>query len=71
MNGSPPGDWPIVPLEELVEILDAQRVPLNAKVREQRVSGKSINELFPYYGASGQVGYIDDYIFTGPLVLLG
>ncbi|MGO9313104.1 MAG: restriction endonuclease subunit S [Syntrophobacteraceae bacterium] len=71
MNGSPPGDWPVVPLEDLVEILDAQRVPLNAKVREQRVSGKSINELFPYYGATGQVGYIDDYIFTGPLVLLG
>lgn len=36
--------------------------PVNNKERSARVEGKSISELYPYYGATGQVGYIDDYI---------
>ena len=28
-------------------------------------------ELYPYFGATGQVGYIDDYITDGEYVLLG
>ena len=29
------------------------------------------SELYPYYGATGQVGFIDDYITDGEYVLLG
>ena len=29
------------------------------------------NRTFPYYGATGQTGVIDDYIFEGEYVLLG
>lgn len=72
------GDWPELPpgwvwvkLERLVEVLDSRRVPVNQKEREARCAGKSARELFPYYGATGQAGYIDDYIFDEDAILLG
>ncbi len=33
-------------------------------MREQRIAGKNRKDLFPYYGATGQVGWIDNYIFN-------
>jgi type I restriction enzyme S subunit len=66
----PPG-WTETPLEALVEILDSARVPLNATERERRIKGKPEHDLFPYYGATGQVGQIDDFLFDEPLILLG
>lgn len=60
-----------VPLEQAVEICDTLRKPVNAKERQKRVEGKSISELYPYYGATGQVGYIDGFISDGEYVLLG
>lgn len=62
--------WKTVRLEEVVEILDRLRVPVNRKEREKRIAGKKKDELYPYYGANGQVGWIDDYIFDEKLVLL-
>jgi type I restriction enzyme S subunit len=53
------------PLEKLVDILDSQRVPVNATERLKR-SGE-----IPYYGATGQVGTIDKKIFNETLILLG
>ena len=46
----------------MVEFLDTQRKPLEGS---KRVSGP-----YPYYGASGVVDYVDDYIFDEELVLL-
>jgi type I restriction enzyme, S subunit len=66
-----PDGWVETPLESVVEILDSRRVPVNAKEREKRIAGKEQSELYPYYGATGQVGFIDDYIFDEPLILLG
>lgn len=63
--------WNMIPLEEVVEICDALRKPINAKERLKRIAGKNASELYPYYGATGQVGYIDDYITDGEYVLLG
>lgn len=60
-----PTGWDITNLEEVVDILDSKRVPINAKERETRVG------QVPYYGATGQVGWIDDYLFDEELVLLG
>lgn len=59
------------PLETIVDILDSKRIPLNSTEREQRISGKNIEQLYPYYGATGQVGLIDGYLFDGEYVLLG
>jgi len=70
MSQLPPG-WAKTTLEDLVEILDSQRVPLNATEREKRIEGKPADALFPYYGATGQVGEIDDFLFDEPLLLLG
>ena len=59
------------PLGEIVEICDNLRKPINSKERQQRIEGKAKSSLYPYYGATGQVGYIDDYITDGEYVLLG
>lgn len=56
---------------EAVEICDSLRKPVNSKERAKRIENKQTYELFPYYGATGQVGYIDDYITDGEYVLLG
>ena len=39
--------------------------------RKNRVLGKSKDELYPYYGATGQIGFIDDFLFNGEYILLG
>lgn len=45
--------------------LDGYRKPINSSERAQRVGN------VPYYGATGQVGWIDDYLTNEHLVLLG
>jgi type I restriction enzyme S subunit len=57
--------WTVQPLEDVVDILDSRRVPINSKERETRQGS------VPYYGATGQVGWIDDFLFDEELVLLG
>ena len=64
-----PIGWTIVPLHEVCDILDSKREPINSKEREKRV--ERAKALFPYYGATGQVGVIDDYILDGEFLLLG
>ena len=66
-----PKGWVRTRLEDCIDILDSQRVPVNASERGTRIAGKSRHELYPYYGATGQVGWIDDYLFDEELVLLG
>lgn len=46
------------------EFLDYKRKPVNAQERAKRIGP------YPYYGANGQQGWIDDYIFDEELVLL-
>jgi type I restriction enzyme S subunit len=58
-------NWRVLPLGEVVEILDSRRVPVNSAERAKRVGN------VPYYGATGQVGVIDEHIFDEELVLLG
>ncbi|ELI5900899.1 restriction endonuclease subunit S [Campylobacter jejuni] len=55
--------WKTNKLEKICEILDNKRVPISQK---DRISG-----IYPYYGASGIVDYIDKYIFDEELVLIG
>ncbi len=64
MTAFPPR-WDVCQLGDVVDILDSRRIPLNATERASR-SGD-----VPYYGATGQVGWIDMPIFDEPLVLLG
>ena len=63
--------WNMVPFTEAVDICDTLRKPINNSERASRIAGKKQSELYPYYGATGQVGFIDDYITDGEYVLLG
>lgn len=51
-------------LDAVVDIYDYARVPLNKQQRARR-EGR-----YPYYGANGRVGTIDDYIFDGEFILI-
>ena len=51
-------------LNNLIDIFDSQRVPLSTTERNKR-KGK-----YPYYGASGIIDYIDDFIFDGEYLII-
>jgi len=57
--------WKKVPLAEVVDILDSKRIPVNSRERAERIGD------VPYYGATGQVGFINAHLFDEELVLLG
>ena len=56
--------WTETTLGEVIELYDHERIPLSTQQRSQR-QGE-----FPYYGASGIIDYIDDYIFDGRFLLI-
>ena len=66
-----PDGWEYKQLEEVAEIFDNVRIPLNANERENRIRNKQSSELYPYYGATGQVGLVDEYLLEGKFLLLG
>ena len=53
----------LVPLGNVVEILDNRRRPITKHDREPGP--------YPYYGATGILDYVKDYLFDEPLVLVG
>jgi len=55
--------WQKIKLENIVENLDNKRIPV---AREKRKKG-----TIPYYGATGIVDYVEDYIFDEELLLVG
>ena len=57
--------WSKVRLGEIVENFDFKRVPLKQADRQECLGN------YPYYGASGIIDYIDDYIFDGDYLLIG
>jgi type I restriction enzyme, S subunit len=56
-------DWDFRPLGALCEVLDHLRKPVTKK---DRLPGP-----YPYYGATGIVDYVSDFLFDEPLVLIG
>jgi type I restriction enzyme S subunit len=63
--GEIPEHWEVKNLRYVFEFLNYKRIPLSAIERE-KMQGK-----FPYYGASGIIDYVDDYIFDEKLILIG
>lgn len=59
-----PEGWEVRQLKELLILEDNRRIPLSNKERENRKG------IYPYYGATGIMDYIDDYIFDGDYILL-
>ena len=66
-----PNGWAVCRLDQVADALDNLRKPINSNERNLRIKGKQIDRLYPYYGATGQVGLIDDYIVDGHYLLLG
>ncbi len=66
-----PFNWNLTTLGHISVCLDHMRIPVNKEQRTMRNSGKDITELYPYFGATQQQGWIDDYIFDEELILLG
>ena len=66
-----PSCWAAARLAFIAECLDYMRKPVNGTERKQRIANKSQSELFPYFGATQQQGWVDDYIFDEELFLLG
>ena len=53
------GEWHEVALGELVRNFDSHRIPLSSRVRAARPGP------YPYYGATGVMDHVDDYLFEG------
>lgn len=64
-----PKGWTVCELQDVIELLDNKRKPIKSEERTKRIEGKTV--LYPYYGATGFVGYIDEYLIDGRFILLG
>ena len=63
--GMIPHGWRVGNLFDVAEILDKFRKPLSGKDRE------SMNKVYPYYGATSCMDYVDNYLFDGIFTLIG
>ena len=57
------GEWNIETVDELCDIKNNLRQPISSNYRQKG--------MYPYYGASGIIDFIDDYIFDEKLLLVG
>lgn len=62
--GEIPEEWEVKRIEEICEILDSKRIPLNEKQRS------SMRGNIPYYGANAIVDYVNEYLFNDKLILI-
>lgn len=60
-----PIHWNVVPVRYLFEFKNNQRIPVSAEDR-----GKMSEKIYPYYGASGVIDFVEDYIFDEDLLLV-
>ena len=63
--GEVPEHWVVQSIKYAFESLNFRRIPLSSEIRGERKGS------FRYYGASGVIDYVDDYIFDEPTVLVG
>ena len=63
--GMIPDGWHVKNLLELSQLFDSKRKPLSGKDRDQMA------KLYPYYGATSIMDFVDSYIFDGTYLLMG
>ena len=63
--GMIPEGWRVGTLFDVADIFDKQRKPLSGKERE------GMKRLYPYYGATSCMDYVDNYLFDGVYTLIG
>ncbi|WP_180064056.1 restriction endonuclease subunit S [Acinetobacter sp. YH16042] len=59
------GEWQETTLGEVVKFSNSKRIPLSEGERQKRQGD------YRYYGASGVIDYVDDYLFDGEYILIG
>ena len=64
--GEIPRHWTISKVKHEFESLDNLRIPLNSETR-----GSMKLKIYDYYGASGVIDKVENYIFDEPLILIG
>ena len=60
-----PSAWRIGTVGEIIELHDSKRIPLSGAQRAK------MEKLYPYYGATSLMDYVDNYLFDGIYLLLG
>lgn len=64
-GGVMPVDWRIGKASEIIDLHDSKRIPLSGAERDK------MEKIYPYYGATSRMDYVDNYIFDGIYLLLG
>ena len=64
-DGSMPSDWHLGTVSEIIELHDSKRIPLSSRERA------GLDKIYPYYGATSVMDYVDRYLFDGIYLLLG
>ena len=63
--GMIPRGWKVGKLFDVAEVLDKYRKPLSGQ------EGDLMDKIYPYYGATSCMDYVDDYLFDGIFPLIG
>lgn len=63
--GKIPDGWHIGTVSEIIELHDSKRIPLSSRERA------NLAKIYPYYGATSVMDYVDRYLFDGIYLLLG
>ncbi len=63
--GMIPKGWRVGRLFDVAEIFDKIRKPLSSRDRE------NMDRIYPYYGATSCMDYVDNYLFDGIYTLIG
>lgn len=63
--GIMPMDWHSGMASEIIELHDSKRIPLSGRERAD------LAKIYPYYGATSIMDYVDRYLFDGIYLLLG
>jgi type I restriction enzyme S subunit len=64
-DGEMPDNWHLGTVSEIVELHDSKRIPLSSRERAD------LAKIYPYYGATSVMDYVDRYLFDGIYLLLG
>ena len=64
-NGVIPNSWRMGTIDDIIQLHDSKRVPLSSAERNR------MEKLYPYYGATTLVDYVNNYLFDGIYLLLG
>lgn len=64
-DGAMPEGWHRGTISEIIELHDSKRIPLSSRERA------NLAKIYPYYGATSVMDYVDRYLFDGIYLLLG